>query len=94
MNTPQSDTPRTDAELACAYDSAEIVDLARTLERELNAALARLKGVQDAREGVTIPPPDYCEETMPSKMLREAWLEGWHSVSNTTPLPPAKEEKE
>ncbi len=62
--------------------------------RSSELAHARLKGVQDAREGVTIPPPDFCEETKPSKMLREAWLEGWHSVGNTTPPPPAKEEKE
>ncbi len=85
---------------ASAYGVGKWIPLPATpppppAHRSSELAHARLKGAQDAREGVTIPPPDYCEETMPSKMLREAWLEGWHSVSNTTPPPPpAKEEKE
>ena len=49
--------------------------------RELVLACARLHGEKDAKEGVTVPPPEFCEETKSSKMLREAWLEGWHSAN-------------
>jgi len=49
--------------------------------RELVKACARLYGERDAKEGVTIPPPEFCEDTKSSKLLREAWLEGWNAAS-------------
>lgn len=49
--------------------------------RQLVLACARLHGERDAKEGVTIPPPEFCEDTKPSKMLREAWLEGWNAAN-------------
>ncbi len=84
---------------ASAYGVGKWIPLPATpppppAHRSSELAHARLKGAQDAREGVTIPPPDYCEETKQSKMLREAWLEGWHSVGNTTPPPPQAKEWE
>lgn len=48
----------------------------------LECALKR--GELDAREGVTLPPAEFLEDTKASRMLREAWLRGWHSTSQGT----------
>jgi hypothetical protein len=50
--------------------------------RQIVLACARLYGKRDAEQGTTIPPPEFCEDTPSSKMLREAWLEGWHSAND------------
>ena len=47
--------------------------------RALILECARKHGMLDAKEGVTIPPAEFCEDTKVSKMLRAAWLQGWHS---------------
>lgn len=50
--------------------------------RELVLRCARQHGIKDAKEGTTIPPVEFCEDTKSSKMLREAWLEGWYSAND------------
>jgi hypothetical protein len=49
--------------------------------REFVLECARKYGIEDAKEGKVIPPVEFCEDTKSSKMLREAWLEGWHSAN-------------
>lgn len=49
--------------------------------RALILECARKRGELDAREGVTIPPAEFCEDNKVSKMLRDAWLEGWYSAN-------------
>jgi len=49
--------------------------------RALVLECARKHGELDAKEGVTIPPAEFCEDTKVSKMLRAAWLQGWHSAN-------------
>jgi len=50
--------------------------------RALVLECARKHGELDAKEGVTIPPAEFCEDNKASKMLREAWLKGWHSAND------------
>ena len=50
--------------------------------RALVLECARKHGEMDAKEGVTVPPVEFCEETRVSRMLRDAWLDGWHSAND------------
>lgn len=43
---------------------------------------AKKLGEIDAKNGVTVPPAEFCEDTKTSKTLRESWLHGWNSVSD------------
>lgn len=38
-------------------------------------------GAEDRRNGVTVPPAEFCEDTEESKQLKELWLKGWNSTN-------------
>ncbi len=47
---------------------------------------ARKHGELDAKEGVTIPPAEICDDTPAARMLLAAWSEGWHAAQPNAKL--------
>jgi hypothetical protein len=68
----QSDTPRTDA-VAYRQDAPKEESTVEMMLVEQTILCRQLERAGHA---------EFCEDTKVSRMLRDAWLQGWHSASD------------